>query len=107
MKLSLDEHDQAIVATVQETMKKAIAEAHNRVAVSKRITVLAVRNRNRGRWEATKKYPFKGICEASGLALDRAHACLDELEPHLGYKGKVRWVCAKANNSGRHSCGGC
>ena len=37
MKLSLDEHDQAIVATVQETMKKAIAEAHNQVAVSKRI----------------------------------------------------------------------
>ena len=74
MKLSLDEHDQAIVATVQETMKKAIAEAHNQVAVSKRITVLAVRNRNRGRWEAIEKYPFKGICEASGLQLDRAHS---------------------------------
>jgi hypothetical protein len=32
---------------------------------------------------------------------------LDELEPEKGYEGRVRWVCPKANNSGRHSCGKC
>jgi hypothetical protein len=107
VKLPLDEHDKAIVATVQEAMANAIAKAHNPVAVSKRITALAVRNRNLGRKEAIKKYPFKGICEASGLPLDREHACLDEVEPWLGYKGKLRWVCPKANNSGKYSCGRC
>ena len=30
---------------------------------------------------------------------------LDELEPEKGYRGKVRRVCPKCNNSGNRSCG--
>ena len=86
---------------------KAISIAHMPVAVAKRISVLATGQRNRGREAAKNKYPFKGICEASGLPLDKKHAELDEMEPELGYGGKVRWVCSRANNSGKHSCGAC
>ena len=76
-------------------------------AVAKRISAVAVRHRNRGRSAAIKRYPFKGICEASGLPLSDGDKVLDELEPEKGYAGKVRWVCPKANNSGKRSCGGC
>jgi hypothetical protein len=55
MNLPLDEHDKAIVTTVQEAMTNAIAKAHNPVAVSKQISSLATRNRNLGRKEAIKK----------------------------------------------------
>jgi hypothetical protein len=106
-KLQLDEHDEALVDLVRMAMDCAILHAHMPVAVAKRITTLAVRHRNRGRQAAMKRHPFTGVCEASGLALDFAHAHLDELEPELGYAGRVRWVCQRANNSGKHSCGGC
>jgi hypothetical protein len=105
--VKLDAHDEAIVATVQAEMKKAILTAHGPVAVAKRIGALAIRQRNRGRIAAIKRYPFKGICEASGRPLDEALAELDEMEPELGFAGKLRWVCQRANNSGKHSCGGC
>jgi hypothetical protein len=107
MPLTLDAHDQAIVATVQAEMRKAISTAHNRVALARRISVLATSARNRGRGAAIKSHPFKDICEASGRPLDVKHAVLDEMEPELGYAGKVRWVCSRANNSGKHSCGAC
>jgi hypothetical protein len=107
MPLKLDEHDQALVATAREAMLKAISTAHAPVAVAKRISVLATAQRNRGRDAAKKRYPFRGICEASGMPLDEKHAELDEIEPELGYAGKLRWVCSRANNSGMHSCGGC
>ena len=40
-------------------------------------------------------------------AISNAHAHLDELEPEKGYAGRLRWVCQRANNSGKHSCGVC
>jgi hypothetical protein len=75
--------------------------------VAKRISVLAMRHRNKGRPAAMLRHPFKGICEVSGQPIERRHAELDEMEPELGYAGKLRWVCQVANNSGKHSCGGC
>ena len=107
MALKLDEHDRALVERVQSAMKEAILNAHLPVAVAKRISVLATAQRNRGRNAAIRRYPFKGICEASGLPLGKEHAELDEMEPELGYDGKLRWVCQRANNSGKHSCGRC
>jgi hypothetical protein len=107
MPLKLDPHDQALVATVRSAMMKAISTAHMPVAVAKRISVLATGQRNRGRDAARKRHPFKGICEASGMPLEEKHAELDEMEPELGYVGKLRWVCSRANNSGTHSCGPC
>lgn len=105
--LQLDAHDEALVAKAKAAITRAISAAHVPVAVTKRISVFAVRNRNRGRNAAIKRHPFKGICEASGKPLDSTHAHLDEIEPERGYAGQVRWVCPKANNSGRFSCGGC
>jgi hypothetical protein len=107
MPLKLDTHDQALVAILQAAMKDAISKAHMPAGVAKRISVLATALRNRGRNAARKGYPFKGTCEASGLPLDKKHAELDEMEPELGYEGKLRWVCSRANNSGTHSCGAC
>lgn len=106
-KLILDEHDQALVGAAQTEMVRAIGTAHNPVAVAKRINVLATGYRNRGRDAAIRRYRFNGICEASWQPLDRRHAVLDEIQPELGYAGKLRWVCSVANNSGKHSCGGC
>lgn len=105
--LILDEHDQALVEVARASIKKAMTDAHMPVAVVKRIVSIAVNHRNAGRAAAITRHPFKGVCEASGLPLDRNHAHLDEMEPELGYEGKVRWVCPRANNSGKHSCGGC
>jgi hypothetical protein len=101
--LTLDTHDQVLVAAVQAEMAKAIGAAHNPVAVAKRISVVATGYRNKGRNVAIRKYPFKGVCEVSGQPLERRHAELDEMEPELGYAGKLRWVCQVANNSGKHS----
>lgn len=106
-KLKLDDHDGALAAAAQVEMLRAIEAAHNPIAVAKRINVLATRYRNRGRDAALRRYPFEGVCEISGRPLDDKHAVLDETEPELGYAGKLRWVCAVANNSGKHSCGGC
>jgi hypothetical protein len=105
--LTLDEYDQQLVAHVHAVMRRAFDAAHVRVVVAKRIAALAIRERNRGRDAAIRNHPFRGICEASGLPLDRAHAHLDELDSELGYAGRLRWVCPRANNSGRYSCGGC
>ena len=105
--LKLDRHDQTLVAAVQAEMSKAIGAAHNPVAVARRIGVLATANRNKGRDAAVRGYPFKAICEVSGAPLDRQHAVLDEMDPELGYAGRLRWVCQVANNSGKHSCGVC
>ena len=107
MTLNLDEHDQALVAAVQAAMQTALTDAHMPIAVAKRISVLATAQRNKGRREAIKRCPFKGICEASGKLLERQHAELEQMEPELGYAGKLRWVCQRANNSGKHSCGSC
>jgi 3-deoxy-D-manno-octulosonate 8-phosphate phosphatase KdsC-like HAD superfamily phosphatase len=84
MPLKLDAHDEAIVATVQAEMKKAILTAHGPVAVAKRIGALGIRQRNHGRLAAIKRYPFKGICEASGMPLARELVVLDEVEPERG-----------------------
>ena len=105
--LQLDEHDAALVEIARAAIDAAVVQAHSRSAVAKRLTVIAVRHRNRGRTAAQKRHPFRGICEASGQSLDYQHAHLDEMEPELGYAGRVRWVCQRANNSGKHSCGVC
>jgi len=107
MALNLDEHDKALVAAVQAAMQTALTDAHTPIVVAKRISVLATAQRNRGRREAIKRRPFKGICEASGKPLERQHAELEQMETELGYAGKLRWVCQRANNSGKHSCGSC
>lgn len=105
--LKLDAHDEALVKAAKVAIEQAISTAHQPVAVTKRISSFVTRHRNAGRSAAIKSHPFKGICEASGHELDRRHAHLDELDPELGYSGKVRWVCPRANNSGTFSCGGC
>lgn len=105
--IQLDEHDAALFALVKSVLGSAVEQAHSPVAVSKKIAALAMRYRNRGRTAARNRYPFQGICEASGLPLEKIHAVLDELDPQLGYSGPLRWVCHRANNSGRHSCGKC
>lgn len=105
--LTLDEHDKALVEVVRANIKNAITEAHMPIAVVKRIVSIVVNHRNVGRGAAITRHPFKGVCEASGLPLERNHAHLDEMEPEQGYVGKVRWVCPRANNSGKYSCGGC
>ena len=105
--LKLDEHDTALVTTLKAALDAAILNAHKPIAVAKRLHVLTGRHRMKGRKAAINGHPFTGVCEASGLPLDFQHAHLDELEPELGYSGRVRWVCQRANNSGKHSCGGC
>ena len=105
--LPLDEHDQALVELVRAFLDRSILHAHAPTAVAKRITTLAVRHRNRGRAAAIKRHPFTGICKASGQPLGFEHAHLDEVEPKLGYAGRVRWVCQRASSSGKYSCGSC
>jgi hypothetical protein len=107
MALKLDEGDTALVAVVKAAIDAAIHNARQPSAVAKRIHALAARHRNKGRTAAIRRHPFGGICEASGRPLAREHAHLDEIDPELGYAGPVRWVCPRANNSGRFSCGGC
>jgi hypothetical protein len=107
MALNLDQHDIDLVKGVKAALDAAIAQAHQPIGVAKRVHSLAARHRNKGRAAAMRRHPFAGICEASGLPLERKHAQLDELEPELGFRGKVRWVCSVANNNGKHSCGRC
>ena len=107
MSLKLDDHDTDLVAAVDAALRKAIFDAHAPVAVAKRISVLATAQRNKGRSAAMRRHPFRGICEASGMPLAKEHAELDEIDAELGYIGRLRWVCQRANNSGKHSCGGC
>ena len=105
--LELSENDQRTTEEVRSAIEAAIQNAENPVAVAKRIVVMAVQQRNRGRRAAMRRHPFRGICERSGKPLLREHAHLDEIDPERGYEGPVRWVCPRANNSGRFSCGAC
>jgi hypothetical protein len=105
--LKLSEHDRSLVEVAIAAIANAVANAESSPAVAKRIASVAMRFRNRGRRPAIRRYPFRGICEASGLPLENRDAVLDELEPELGYAGQVRWICEVANNSGTGSCGGC
>ena len=107
MPLVLDDHDKQLAEAVSAAIADAVSRAHAPAAVAKRISAIAVRHRNRGRSAAIRKHPFAGTCEASGRPILREDAVLDELEPEKGYLGPVRWVCHKANNSGKRSCGGC
>lgn len=106
-KIILNQHDEALVNAAFAAMHMAVESAHRPAAVARRISVLATGYRNRGRDAARRRYPFKGMCEASGLPLALEDADLDERETQLGYAGRLRWVCKKANNSGKRSCGGC
>ena len=105
--IELDEHDKALIENVICAIEEAIQNAHEPVALKRRIAVITIGKRNRGREAARKRHPFPGVCEASGLPLDERDANLDELDGRLGYAGPVRWVCPKANNSGKRSCGKC
>jgi hypothetical protein len=106
-KIKLNAHDESIANLVLTVIHNAVENAHAPAAVAKRIAVVAVRYRNRGRVAARRRHPFSGICEQSGERLERQDAVLDELEPTRGFDGRVRWVCPKANNSGMRSCGRC
>jgi hypothetical protein len=105
--IRLDPHDEALTSAAIAAVRNAFREAHRPAAVAKRIAVVAVSQRNRGRAAAIKRHPFSGLCENGGGPLLRQDAVLDELEPESGYAGPVRWVCHKANNSGKRSCGRC
>jgi len=105
MKLKISKHDETICRIVREVIRVAVRNAKMPSAVAKRITTVAVRHRNQGRKAAINSHPFNGICEETGKKLNPIDKVLDELEPEKGYKGKVRWVCPKCNNSGKHSCG--
>ena len=107
MALELDRHDQALFDAARMEIRAAIENARYPAAVAKKLVAEAMKHRNRGRHKAIKSYPFQGVCEASGKPLDRVDAVLDELDPELGYNGRLRWVCPKANHSGRRSCGHC
>ena len=105
--LKLDSHDEALVEVARAAIRVALAKANSRSGVAKRIVTEAMKHRNQGRSAAIRRHPFRGVCEASGEPLDTRDKVLDELDPEKGYSGRVRWVCPKANNSGRRSCGAC
>jgi len=107
MALELDDHDKALTETARAAIRDAVGKARVPMAVVKRIVAEAMKHRNHGRDAAIRRRPFKGVCEASGAPLERVDAVLDELEPERGYEGAVRWVCPKANGSGKRSCGVC
>ncbi|OIP77811.1 MAG: hypothetical protein AUK17_03280 [Parcubacteria group bacterium CG2_30_44_18] len=107
MKIRLNNHDQKLVDGVRSVIKDAYESANFSPSVARSIASYATKYRNRGREQAKRRYPFKGICERSGLPLKKEDAHLDELDSEKGYAGKVQWVCPKANNSGRRSCGKC
>jgi hypothetical protein len=106
-RLKLDDHDQALVDALTKAFLEALQHAHLPIAIVKRMHSIAAGHRNKGRGAAMKRHPFAGKCENSGLPLAREHAQLDEEEPEVGFTGKVRWVCSRANGNGKHSCGGC
>ena len=105
--INLSKHDQDIVTVAIAAIRAAINSAEMKPCVARKICSEATKHRNKGRKAAIKNHPFQGKCEAGGGFLDQKDAVLDELEPEKGYQGKVRWVCHKANNSGKRSCGKC
>jgi hypothetical protein len=64
-------------------MEEAITQVHMPTAVAKRITIGAVRHRNRGRSAAVERHPFNAIGETSGRLLCPEHAQLDEMDPKV------------------------
>ena len=104
-RLTLTAHDQVLVDRIIAAMRRAVRMADQPATVARRLTVVAVRLRNRGR-AAAKRHPFRGVCEKSGRPLRYEDAVLDELESAKGYAGRVQWLCPFHNNSGRQSCGG-
>mgnify|MGYP001439620210 CR=1 FL=1 len=107
MEIQVDSHDAALIEGVRASIRAAIAAAHKPAAVAKKIGNIATNVGMKGRDTAIKGHPFQGFCEASGLPLDDCHKELDELDPELGYFGRVRWVCRKAHTGYGHSCGAC
>lgn len=107
MALELEDHDKILADNARAAIRYAVGKARAPIAVAKRIVAEAMKHRNRGRQAAIRRHPFRGVCEASGAPLERVDAVLDELEPERGYAGAVRWVCPKANSSGKRSCGVC
>ena|SRR3989344_2596766 len=107
MAIRLNKHDEYLAEKAIKMIDSVVKEAHFSAAVAKRITTRAMYWRNKGRGAAMRRHPFSGICEAGGLPLKKEDKHLDELDPEKGYQGRVRWVCPKANNSGKKSCGGC
>lgn len=104
MNLKLNNHDSDLCVTAIEVIRSAVKHAEVPQAVAKKIAAAAVRLRNKGRAAAIKSHPFQGVCEATGMPLDSVDKVLDEMDPEMGYSGKVRWICPKCNNSGKRSC---
>jgi hypothetical protein len=107
MPIKLSGTDQKLVDKVKAEIRAAYQSAQMPPAVAKSIATFVMRYRNKGRLTAIRNHPFLGICESGGMPLKREDAHLDEMEPEKGYAGKVRWVCPKANNSGKKTCGAC
>jgi hypothetical protein len=84
-----------------------VGKAHNPIVVVKRLCTILTGFRSKERGWAKMQIPFNNKCAESGDPLDRVNAVLDEINPELGYKGGVQWVCQVANNSGLGSCGKC
>lgn len=105
--IKLNAHDSKLFALAVAAIETAIANAKAPAAVVRKIAAVAVRHRNKGRLAAKGRLPFNGTCAVSGRRLDERDAVLDEMDPHKGYKGPCRWICAKANKSGLRSCGDC
>lgn len=108
MAIDLDEHDQKLFERVRKSIEDAYNEAHIRSAVAKKIASRATYFRNKGRLQAIRQHPFKGICEVpghNGGRLDKNDKHLDEIDPKRGYEGPVRWACPLGNNSGKRRCG--
>ena len=90
MPLELSDHDEKLADEARTAIRAAVGQAHAPAAVAKRIVAEAMKHRNRGRRAAKKRFPFAGVCEASGAPLNESDAVLDELEPELGYNGRLR-----------------
>ncbi|MDD5032376.1 MAG: hypothetical protein PHR36_05075, partial [Patescibacteria group bacterium] len=88
MKIRLNKHDQKLVDDVRSNIKNAYELANFRPAVAKSIASYATKYRNRGRKQAIRRHPFKGLCEKSKLSLKREDAHLDELDSKKGYEGR-------------------
>ena len=87
MNLKLSKRDEKLVEHVRAVIRGAVKNAEMPSAVAKRITVEAVRQRNKGRSAAIRSHPFTGVCEETGKPLDSRDKVLDEMEPEKGYAG--------------------
>jgi hypothetical protein len=102
MALALDDHDQpgavsaAVVDVAAPTRPRRWPSESPR---SRRATAAVL-----PRFGSTHSLEFAKRADTRCSARMRV---LDEIEPEKGYFGLVRWVCHKANNSGKCTCGGC